>query len=426
MRIIYSLILYLLVPLALARLLYQSWGNPKYRSRWHERFGFVKPIPEQQRTLWIHAVSVGEVNATRPILEYLQTNFPAYRIILTTMTPTGADTVARLYGDSVTHHYVPYDLPGAVKRFLRRIHPALLLVMETELWPNLFHHCHKTGIPILLANARMSAKSTRGYLRLKGLASDTLKKLSCLAAQTEEDATRFLQLGAALETIHVIGNLKFDSVPELPDIAVRLQQRADFSQDRPVWIAASTHEGEESIVLSAHGNIQKSHPDSLLIIAPRHPERFDAVYELSRQSGFRTERKSNAETVAEETQVFILDSLGELSRFYALSDLAFVGGSLVPVGGHNMVEPASLGLPIITGPHKHNFIEISDRLQACGALSVIQNDTSLANIINQLLGDESSRKISGNAGREMVASSRGSIGRLTRLLVPLLECHATS
>ncbi|NIN61949.1 MAG: 3-deoxy-D-manno-octulosonic acid transferase [Gammaproteobacteria bacterium] len=425
MRIIYSLILYLLVPFALSGLLYQSWGNPKYRARWHERFGFVKPIPEQQGTLWIHAVSVGEVNATRPILEYLQTNYPAYRIILTTMTPTGADTVARVYGDSITHHYIPYDLPGAVKRFLRRIHPALLLVMETELWPNLFHHCHKNGIPILLANARMSAKSTRGYLRLKGLTSDTLKKLSCLAAQTEKDANRFLQLGAAMETTHIIGNLKFDSVPELPETAVRLQQRTDFSQDRPVWIAASTHEGEESIVLSAHGNIQKSHPDSLLIIAPRHPERFDAIYELSRQSGFRTQRKSNAETVARETQVFILDSLGELSRFYSLSDLAFVGGSLVPVGGHNMLEPASLGLPIITGPHKHNFIEISDRLEACGALSVIRNESSLSNKINQLLGDESSRKISGKAGRDMVASSRGSSERLTNLLAPLLGSHAT-
>jgi len=426
LRHLYTLILFLLVPYALLRLLYLSLRNPKYRKRWPERFGFIPPHNGLQNILWIHAVSVGEVNATRPLVELLKRDYSDYGIVITTMTPTGADTVLNLYGHSVTHFYVPYDLPAGVCSFMKRVRPTLLLVMETELWPNLYHYCNKFNIPIIIANARMSGKSFRGYMRFRKLVSNTLQKVSLIAAQTREDANRFEQLGGNPARIEVVGNMKFDIQPEIPATAELEKLRADFTRGRPVWIAASTHDREEEIIISAYKQVLSMHPDCLLILAPRHPERFDKVAELSTEAGLRTARKSNGITIEPEVQVFILDTLGELPLYYALSDLAFVGGSLVPAGGHNMLEPASQGLPIITGPYKHNFTEISDRLEACGAVFIVNDETGLVNIVNQLVNDRGLRSAAGKAGRQLVVSGRGSSQRLMHKLTAFLAKSATS
>ena len=425
LRLLYSAVLYVLIPFVVFRLLFYAIRNPAYRKRIHERFGFVKKPDSSLPVIWIHAVSVGEVHAARPLVDQIIRSYPHYQLLITTMTPTGAEAVHNHFGDRVLHCFIPYDLPDAVNRFIVRIRPALLVVMETEIWPNLFYYCRLNDIPVVIANARMSEKSYAGYKRLAGLTRDTLSKVSYVIVQAQVDAERLVSLGADKNMVTVSGSIKFDiEIPE--EIRKRgLLLHQDIFHNRPVWIASSTHAGEEQIILSALGSILQQHPNCLLIIAPRHPERSNIIAELSNKSGFPTVRKSQGQKVDDQVKVFLLDTLGELPEYYAASDIAFVGGSLVPHGGHNMLEPACLGVPVITGPNNHNFSEISAMLQHSGAAWLVKGVEELAHRVNLLLTDKHLRHDAGEKGRKLVQENRGSIHRLMDILHPYLKANLT-
>ena len=416
MRFLYSAVLYFLTPLVILRLLILSIRNPDYRKRWTERFGFTSLPSSENKILWIHAVSVGEVQASKPLVHQLQKQYPQLQIMVTTMTPTGAKTVQQQFGDTVIHKYIPYDLPVSVKRFLLLVKPVMLIVMETEIWPNLYYQCNRKNIPVIIANARLSRKSFTGYHALGRFTAVTLSYVSHVLAQGQVDADRFEMLGVAKSRIIITGNLKFDirfpgSIREQAQVIRRY-----LSVNRPVWISASTHEGEEKILLNAFQKVIKNHPDCLMIIAPRHPERFEMVTNLSIKHGFNTLRKSQHQPISSDTKVFILDTLGELPVFYAASDIAFVGGSLVNHGGHNMLEPASLGVPVITGPYISNFEEITDMLVASGAAWVIHDPEQLVDRINLLLIDANLRYSAGENGKKLVESNRGNVIKLLEIL----------
>lgn len=421
MRFIYSCVLFLLTPFVLLRLLWLGRRNPAYLEGWTERFGFSRPVPGDRPVIWLHAVSVGEVLAAKPLLNKLLERYPNYRVIVTTTTPTGASTVQRNFPVNVAHRYFPYDLPLAVRISLSRIHPSLVIIMETELWPNFYARCAAQGLPLALVNARLSEQSARGYRRVPGLIRSTVRSASVIAAQSRADADRFLALGADPECVVVCGNVKFDV--HLPH-SVREQGQALrrlFSVNRPVWIAASTHPGEEAGILQAFGRVLVTIPDCLLILAPRHPDRCDEVEELCRSAGFTTARRSRQDQYTRVTGVFLLDTLGELPVFYACADTAFVGGSLVPAGGHNLLEPASLGVPVISGPHLFNFESISELLVAAQAMTVVATPEQLAEVVIRLLQDANLRFSMGEAAKAVFQQHRGSTELLLRTLSPLLN-----
>jgi len=413
----YSLVLYLLVPLVLIRLYFRSWKIPAYIDRWPERFGFILALPSSQDVIWIHAVSVGEVQASRPLVEYLQKHYPDRQILLSTTTPTGTTTVAQVYADTVSHRYFPYDLPITVARFLRIIQPKVLLVLETEIWPNLYRQCRQQNIPVVLINARLSEKSMKGYRLFSALTRSTLEQIAIIATQSSEYADRFIQLGAPAQNVQITGNIKFDiriphSVREQGEVVRRY-----FSSNRPVWIAASTHEREDEIILEAFQIVQKKQPNCLLVLVPRHPERFPIVRELCINQGYTTACYTDVpEKYSARTQVFLLDVLGQLPIYYAAADVAFVGGSLVPAGGHNMLEPAFLGLPIITGEYLFNFNEVANLLSKADALYKVNDASSLADQVLELLGDANLRFAVGERAKSVVIENQGSINKIVKLL----------
>lgn len=410
MRLLYTGLLYLLLPLALLRLYWRGQRDPGHRQRWRERFGWVAPLPEPA-CLWLHAVSVGETRAALPLIRALRERDPHRTILVTTTTLTGSRQVREALGDQVQHVYAPYDLPGAVRRFLRQAQPQLAIIMETELWPNLLHQCAAAGIPTLIANARLSERSMRGYARFGWLTRPMLHDIALIAAQSEADAERFRALGAP--RVAVTGNLKYDlTLPD--DLAEQGRQlrRELFGENRPVWIAASTHIGEDEQVLDAFAQLRGFWPDLLLLLVPRHPERFDSVAELCRRRGFSVTRRSEKQPCSVETAVFLGDSMGELLRFYAAADLAFVGGSLIPTGGHNVLEPALLGLPTLFGPHMFNFTEASERLLQAGAAWQVGNAGELAAAVDRLLADPASGRNAGQRGRAVVERHRGALAAL--------------
>ncbi|HEY5719372.1 MAG TPA: lipid IV(A) 3-deoxy-D-manno-octulosonic acid transferase [Gammaproteobacteria bacterium] len=418
MRALYSLLLYLLVPAVVARLAWKGLNDPAYRGRWRERFGHAPP-GLRPGGLWVHAVSVGEVLAAVPLVERLLALHPELPITVTTMTPTGSARVREQFGDRVGHCYVPYDLPGAVRRFLIALRPRAVIVMETEIWPNLLHQCARRRVPLVLANARLSARSFRGYRRIGRLIRAALGGVSAVAAQAQADAERLVALGAPAARVSVTGSIKFDlEVPDaVPQAAVALRTRCG---SRPVWIAGSTHEGEEVRVLEAHARLRQRHPDALLVLVPRHPERFRAVAELAAQRGFRVARRSGGESPA-EADVYLGDTMGELLLLYAAADVAFVGGSLVPTGGHNLLEPAALGRPVLTGPHLHNFTLIAELLLEAGAAWQVADAAELADKVALLLDDAGRRAGMGDAGQAVVARNRGALERLERLVIEVVE-----
>ena len=419
-RLLYSLVFYLLIPFALLRLGYRSLRAPDYRRRWRERFGFFQ-LPADWtmdlQPIWLHAVSVGEVVAATPLIDALLAQYPNRRVVVTTMTPTGSERVRACYGDAIFHVYLPYDLPGAMARFVSKLNPALLLIMETELWPNLLHQCRKAGCGTLLVNARLSAKSASGYRRLGPLTRSMLADLDLIAAQAGPDADRFIALGAPAESGKVIGSIKFDITPpaipeaQLPPVFYRLAQL-----QRPVLVAASTREGEEEKVLSAFRQCLSQEPALLLVLVPRHPERFNGVARLCRDQGFNTVRRSSNEVCDDSTQVLLGDSMGEMWNYYALADLAFVGGSLVDTGCHNVLEPAALGIPILIGPSRFNFETICDLLQQSGALIAVADENDLAQQVLQLLGNPHWRQSMGKTGKHIVETNRGCLQRLLSLI----------
>ncbi|KAB7627339.1 lipid IV(A) 3-deoxy-D-manno-octulosonic acid transferase [Alkalilimnicola sp. S0819] len=409
MRLLYSLLLYALTPLVLARLLWRSRRAPDYRRRWAERFGFG-PRPATP-PIWLHAVSVGEFQAALPLLKALRRCHPDIPLLVTTTTPTGSRRVRESFGDQVLHGYLPYDLPGAVRRFLGRARPRLVIVMETELWPNLFHQVRGRDIPLLLINARLSARSARGYARLGALTRRTLEQVDWIAAQGASDAERLRALGAPAERVSVVGNIKFEQ--EIPQ-ALRARGealRAQLGADRPVWVAASTHAGEDEQLLAAHRRVRARHPACALILVPRHPERFDAVAALCERQGWRLALRS-AGAPDESTEVLLGDSMGEMPLYFAAADLAFMGGSLVSVGGHNPLEPAALGLPVLSGPAVFNFQEIMDAMSEAGALELVADEAALAERAASLLGDRDVARAMGQRGRALLARHRGVLTQL--------------
>ena len=417
MRFLYSLVLYLCAPLALCYLLLRGTKNRAYLERIPERFGWIPALESAQPVIWVHAVSVGEVQASGMLVKRLLSAYPNCRVLMTTVTPTGAARVRSLFAGTVEHRYLPYDLPHAVLLFLRRIKPRLLVILETELWPNLLYYCKRRGVPALLVNARLSAASCRGYLKFRRFSASAVQSLSHIAARGAEDAERFLALGADPARVSIAGNLKFD-IDTGADSAVQAAPlRRTIAAGRPVWIAASTHEGEEEQVLDAFDRVRRSLADCFLIIAPRHPERFDKVYHLCVRRGLEVARRSAAAGVeARDTDVYLLDTLGELPLFYACADAAFVGGSLTPVGGHNVLEPAALGVPLISGQHTANFAGIIGLFEDADAITIVADSAQLAAAVTRLLQDEELRRTRGARGQRLVRENQGALDAVMALL----------
>ena len=420
-RSLYSLLFHLLLPLIALRLLWRAWRAPAYARRIGERFAFG--LPEVRAGgIWLHAVSVGESIAAAPLIRQLQKRYPDWPITVTCMTPTGSERIRALFGDSVAHCYLPYDLPWAARRFLRHLQPRLAVIMETELWPNHIHQCARLGVPVALANARLSERSARGYARFARLTAPMLAQMNLIAVQTEAEAARFRALGARAACVQVTGSIKFDLKidEQLLADAAELRQQWGAGQ-RPVWIAASTHAGEDEIILAAHRQILIQHPDALLILVPRHPERFASVYDLCQREGFATRRRSLNEAVAVDSAVLLGDTMGELLFLYALSDVAFVGGSLVPNGGHNLLEPAALGKPVLSGPQVFNFLEIAAQLRAEGALTEVADAASLAEAVLRLWLQPALAQQMSSAGARVMRRNQGALQRLLDGLGELLD-----
>jgi len=417
-RFFYAVAIYLLTPLLIGHLLWRSLANPAYRSRIGERFGFYRECPAKNG-IWVHAVSVGEVQAAAPIVAALREAYADRPVVLTTITPTGAARARDLFGETVSHCYLPYELPGAVRRFFDTTRPTLAVIMETELWPNLYRECHRRRVPLVLANARLSEKSVRRFRRLAGLIREILAD-SYVAAQSETDAQRFRSLGAVAERTQVIGNIKFDvNLP--PDArALGRELRHRHARNRPVWIAASTHDEEERTLMAVHRKVLAAWPDALLLIVPRHPERFPLVASMLQREALRYVTRGSDTTCTPDIPVFLGDSMGELTTYYAAADVAFVGGSLVPIGGHNLLEPAALGMPVLTGPYNFNAEDVLQLLRLNGAAEIVADSDELASQIAVLFGDPSERQRRGEAGRQTVDENRGALQRLLRLIESLV------
>ncbi len=422
-RTLYTALFYLGLPLVAIRLWLRARKAPAYAKRIGERFTLGMPTL-QPGGIWVHAVSVGESIAAAPMIRALLERYPALPITVTCMTPTGSERIQALFANEsrIQHCYLPYDLPCAAARFLDRVQPKLAVIMETELWPNHIHQCAKRGIPVALANGRLSQRSAKGYGRFSKLTAPMLAEMSLLAVQTEAEAQRFRDLGARSETVDVTGSIKFDLTidPQLSQRAADLRSQWQ-AQDRPVWIAASTHEGEDEVVLDAHRRLLANHPDALLILVPRHPERFNSVFDLCQREGFATVRRSTGANVDAQTRVLLGDTMGELLFLYALADSAFVGGSLVPNGGHNLLEPAALAKPVLSGPHLFNFLDIAAQLREAGALAEVDDAEGLAVEVQRLFELPRDAQRMAEAGLAVMRRNQGALQRLLDGLARLIH-----
>lgn len=414
LRFLYTVAMYLATPVIVWRLAARGIRYRGYFQRWRERFGMF-PDPGIRDCIWVHAVSVGEVNAALPLILALKRRYAPRRMVVTTVTPTGSDRVHELFGDAVFHVYLPYDLPLAVTRFLDRIRPALAVVMETEIWPNLFHQCGLRGIPLAVVNARLSERSLRGYGPIRALVRDALANVALVAAQSHADARRYRALGARARSVHVSGNLKYDMPLPKGAPALGAELRTQWGAGRPVWIAASTHEGEELAALEAHVKVLARMPDALLLLAPRHPERFRAAEHAAKNLGFVVARHS-AGDAGPETQCLVIDAMGVMMRYFAASDVAFVGGSLVPIGGHNTLEPAALSKPVVVGPYTFNFEEITRQLIEADGARRVASAAELGPTVLELLRDPDRLVRMGTAARAVCARERGAARRTMALL----------
>ena len=422
MRYLYSLLMYVAAPLFSVVLWFRGLRDRSYWQNFGERFGGGESL--EQSCIWVHAVSVGEVQAAAALVNTLRERYPDIPIVVTTFTPTGAGRARALFKDRAQVRYLPFDLPGSVRRFLKKIRPRIAVIFETELWPNLYYQCGRRRVPLVLASARLSDRSVGRYRRLGALFRETLAQGVVVAAQGEADANRFRSLGADPSNTHVTGNLKFDfSVP--PDITERGRVMRDYyAPGRQVWVAGSTHGGgEEDALIEAQKIVRNRLPNALLVMAPRHPNRFGEVAAQLVSRGIRFIRRSQTPAAGAigEADIMLLDSLGELLDFYAAGDVAFVGGSLVPIGGHNLLEPAALGMPILTGPHNSNSAEAARLLIAKGAVQVAENPQDLAEKVVALLKDPEGRARLGQEGRAFVEANRGALQKLLGLVVPLIE-----
>ena len=419
-RQLYSALFYLLMPLIFLRLLWRSLKAPAYRKRIKERFGYC-PIEVKPNTLWIHCVSVGETLAAAPLIEGLLAQQPGLQLLITSTTPTGSDQVKRLFGERVDHCYAPYDTPDCVGRFLKRTKPMMAIVIETEVWPNIIHACQKRQIPTALINARMSLKSYRGYKRLNALSQPMFAALVLTTAQSTADAEHLGDLGAS--NITVTGSVKNDfSISDAMHQQAK-QEKAQWQQQRgePLLclIAASTHTGEDEIILDAFKEINQQHSNTLLLLVPRHPERFDAAYQLSQQKGFISAKRTDG-ALKKGVQVLIVDTMGELQMLFGAADIAIMGGTFIDNGGHNFLEPAAWGLPILSGKSLFNFAAISDALITNKALTTVEDTQALATAALALINNTSMREKRGSAAQHYVEQNRGAVAENIALLKPLL------
>lgn len=423
MRVLYSLLLYLATPAALAYLALRGIGDRAYLRRWRERFAFFRR-PERPGGIWIHAASLGEVNAAEPLIRALADAWPDRDLYLTTFTPTGSARVRERFGDDVFHVYSPLDLPGSVRRFFNRLRPGLAVIMETEIWPNLYHEMARRGIPSLLANARISDHSFDRYRYFSRLAGPALAGVSRIGAQSETDADRLRTIGAPADRLSVTGNLKFDI--ELPGglQADGAAIRASWGDTRPVLVAGSTHEAEEAPLFDAFTRLLADLPDALLVLVPRHPERFDRAARAAADAGLRTARRSGHQNCPAGVQCYVIDAMGELLRYYAACDVAFVGGSLEPVGGHNVLEPAALARPVVVGPHTFNFADITRSLLDAGAAAQVADAGELAAVLGDLFGNPEQRGRMGEAGARLVKQGQGAVNRTLALARTVFTAEA--
>ncbi|NCA69144.1 MAG: 3-deoxy-D-manno-octulosonic acid transferase [Sphingobacteriia bacterium] len=410
----YSLLLRLLLPWALIRLYWRGIKSPAYRRRVSERLALGTPPPPCQ--VWIHAVSVGEVQAAAPLIRHLLARVPPVSVLVTTTTPTGAQRLSERFGESVPHRYTPYDLPGVVARVLDHSRPAVVIILETEIWPNLLAACAARAIPVILANARLSERSARGYRRVARLTREALGHLDLIAAQSHADAERFVALGADPRRVRVTGSIKFDLRQPASLLDQAEAMRRFWGVQRPVWVAASTHDGEEEILLEVQRRLRAELPEALLVLVPRHPERFERVAELVVRQGLTLARRSRPGPLDPTTAVFLGDTMGELPVFLAAGDAAFIGGSLVPTGGHNLLEAAAVGVPIAIGKHHFNFAAITELLCREGGAVTVADGAALTRVLHEWLTDSTERARIGERGRRVVESNRGALDRLIALV----------
>jgi 3-deoxy-D-manno-octulosonic-acid transferase len=418
LRFIYSWLIRFAAPFAFAVLLWRGLRDRGYWQGLAERFG--RGVPLSSPSIWLHAVSLGEMSAAAPLVRALHSRYPQLALAVTAATPAGRARASDLFAEVADIRFLPYDTPGSVRRFLERIRPRVAIIMETELWPNLFSECERRRVPVFLASARLSAKSVSRYRRLGKLFSGVFTPNVAVAAQSADDAERFRSIGASANQTRVIGNVKFDVGVDAGGIETGKILRAAYGA-KLVWVAGSTHAGEEEQVLAAHALLQAHRPDSLLLLVPRHRDRFAAVADLLARRGVKFARRSGmTRPLPIDTQVLLVDTIGELAALYASADVAFVGGSLVPIGGHNLLEPAALGLPVLTGPSHFNSKEIALLLLRRGAALEVANPQELAAALQRLLEEPAERRRMGNIGKDIVESNRGSVDRLLTLIEPSL------
>jgi 3-deoxy-D-manno-octulosonic-acid transferase len=411
-RALYSLLIFLLLPFAWLRLHWRARKEPGYVQHVGERFGRYG-FNASRPVIWVHAVSVGETRAAAPLITALQAKYPNHQLLVTHMTPTGRATGESLFGDRVLRSFLPYDAPFLVHRFLDHFKPQLGLIMETEIWPNLIAHCHEKKIPLWLVNARMSQKSATKYARFAKLTAESLAKFAGICAQTASDAKRLTELGA--RHIEICGNVKFDVTP--PDSMLKLGSdlRERFCAARPTFLIASTREGEEDLLLDA---LSKISIDKLLVIlVPRHPQRFDEVAALVQKRGLKLQRRSANEAIDAATQVVLGDSMGEMFAYYNACDVAFIGGSLAPWGGQNLIEACAVGKAVLIGPHTFNFAEASEQAVACGAARRVADADALAQEVTTLLRDENARRAMSAAGIAFSQAHRGAVERILKIVM---------
>ena len=404
-----------MLPWVLLRLWLKGFRVSGYRRHWQQRFGFGD-VNTVKDVIWVHAVSVGEVRAAQALIESLLSDASGRPILITTTTPTGRETAQRLFGGAVSYCYLPYDLPASVRRFLKSVRPAIAVIMETEIWPNLYHQLYQGRVPLLLLNARLSRASLKGYLRLHGLSSQAVRCVGRIAAQSEEDARRFVRLGASRQQLSVVGNLKFDGrLPADFDERVTVMKNS-LGSDRLIWVAGSTHGGEELQVLEAHRRILRRHTHAVLLIVPRHPQRAKEVGLLCQQAGMAFRYFSSLSAPLEGAGVVIVDTLGDLVYLYGLAKAAFVGGSLTDKGGHNPVEALLAGAPVITGPSVCNFQLVYQELVNAGAVQMIRTEAALADRVCEWFVDGLRRDAAAEAGLRVIGKNRGALQRSLALL----------
>jgi 3-deoxy-D-manno-octulosonic-acid transferase len=407
MRRLYSLVLLLSSPLILAYFGLRGLRDPRYRQRWTERLGW-KAIPPGPYDYLVHAASLGEVNAALPLVNELLAREPGVRILLTSFTPTGSRRIQDLFGERVTHAYLPLDFSGATRRFLQRARPAVIAIVETEIWPNLYFHAQQSGLPLVIVNARMSKPSERGYQRLRRLFAPALQSVNRVLVQGRQDARRFVACGAAPERVREAGNLKFDI--RLPASLLETGEllRAGWGVGRPVFVAGSTHEADEAVLLAGFRGVLAKHPNALLVLAPRHPERFDRAAQGVLDAGLSLSRRSDSRLPG-DAQCLLVDTMGELLNYYAAADVSFVGGTIAEVGGHNLLEPVALGKPLLFGPHTAHVRETATRLLESGAAQRVLTPGDIEAALKNLFTHPATRDRMGQAGLQLIERGRGAL-----------------